>query len=94
MSDDYVKKLTPTALLGANDSPMSARRFNALALAAGLLVEGSRPSTKYEGQTGTFLKLSPEGLKFGVNETDEHGTITARWREDTFPAVLDLIGGA
>lgn len=103
MSDDhddirdgepFVPKLTPTALLKANGSPMSARAFNAAALAAGLLVEGSRPSSKHPGERRKFLKLTAAGLAYGVNDEDEHGTITARWREDTFPAVLDLIGGA
>ena len=90
-NDNYTKHFTPTALLKANGSTMTAREFNRRAVAAGLLFEDSRPSTKHVGEVRKFLKLTDAGLKFGVNDEDERGTITARWRENTFGEVLKLI---
>ncbi|CAB3645712.1 hypothetical protein [Paraburkholderia rhynchosiae] len=94
MERNYSKKFTPTVLLKAHGSAMSAKAFNVAAVASGLLAEDGRPSSKHPTERRRFLKLTPAGLSYGVNETDEHGTITARWREDTFSQVLDLIGGA
>jgi hypothetical protein len=91
----FIRKCLPTTLLKMHGSPMSAKAFNQKALAAGLLVEGSRPSSKHPGERRAFLMLSPAGLKFGgVNVEDEHGNVTARWSADTVGAVLKLIGKA
>lgn len=82
-----------TALLKEAGAGMSAIRFNKLAIAAGILEEKTRPSSK--GGDKKFIAITDRGLKYGKNlispsnprETQPH------WFEDSFSKLMGVLNG-
>lgn len=56
-----------TALIKANDAPISTRKLNDLLKQEGYLEVRSRPSSTDPTKTKTFVALTDKGLEFGKN---------------------------
>ena len=83
-----------TDLLRKLGSPVSAVKFNNLAVAHGLLVLQERSSTKYAGINRQYKVIPNEYLCYGKNlvSSSNQKETQPYWFEQTFQEVLEKIG--
>lgn len=81
-----------TDLLKAHGSPCSARVFNAMCQADGILERKSRPSRSGEGKL--FWSVTEAGQEYGKNITSPQNPreTSPHWYESAFPELLGLLG--
>lgn len=80
-----------THLLKKHDIDMSAKHFNLILSANGILEQKSRKSS---GGKSLFWCVSDKGLKYGKNVTNEKSQLETQphWYEVTFPDLLKAVG--
>lgn len=83
-----------TDLLKIHGVNSIARKINPLLIAAGILEQKTRPSSK--GGTKEFLSITAHGLKYGINQTAKQNQLetSPRFFESRFTAMMDEIGQA
>lgn len=83
-----------TDLLKIHGVDSSARRVNPLLIAAGILEQKTRPSSK--GGIKEFLSVTARGLKYGINQTAKQNQLetSPRFFESRFTAMMAEIGQA
>ena len=81
-----------TDLLKIHGIDSSARKINPLLIAAGILEQKTRPSSK--GGTKEFLSVTERGLQYGINQTAKQNQLetSPRFFESRFPAMMAEIG--
>ena len=85
-----------TDLLRKFGSPVSAVKFNNLAVTQGLLVVAERSSTKYQGIFRNYKVIPNEYLCYGKNlvSSSNQKETQPYWFESTFQEVLNKLGVA
>ena len=83
-----------TDLLKIHGIDSSARKINPLLIAAGILEQKTRPSSK--GGIKEFLSVTARGLQYGINQTAKQNQLetSPRFFESRFTAMMDEIGQA
>ena len=83
-----------TDLLKIHGIDSSARKINPLLIAAGILEQKTRPSSK--GGTKEFWSITAHGLKYGINQTAKQNQLetSPRFFESRFTAMMAEIGQA
>ena len=84
-------KHSATELLKTHGVDMSARRFNELAAAAGLLEQKERKGT---AKVHKFYSITDKGLPYGENDVNEKNANQTQphWYDNKFGEVLEIIG--
>ena len=84
-------KHSATELLKTHGVDMSARRFNELAAAAGLLEQKERKGT---AKVHKFYSITDKGLPYGENDVNEKNAnqTLPHWYDNKFGEVLEIIG--
>ena len=84
-------KHSATELLKTHGVDMSARRFNELSAAAGLLEQKERKGT---AKVHKFYSITDKGLPYGENDVNEKNANQTQphWYDNKFGEVLEIIG--
>ena len=84
-------KHSATELLKTHGVDMSARKFNELAAAAGLLEQKERKGT---AKVHKFYSITNKGLPYGENDVNEKNANQTQphWYDNKFGEVLEIIG--
>lgn len=84
-------KHSATELLKTHGVEMSARKFNELAAAAGLLEQKERKGT---AKVHKFYSITDKGLSYGENDVNEKNANQTQphWYDNKFGEVLEIIG--